>query len=178
MAAGIGSAVAVLIIVAHIGLLTMLSGMAAAGPQASGTGSPVECNSLEQTAVHYHVALRMHLHGTEKVVPARTGIRLTCLYWIHVHDRSGILHIEAPATKGDSAFHLGDVFAVWRRPLDDSHVGPYTLKAGERVEVYVDGVKWEGNPADVPLVDHRTIDVVVSPASGFVYHPFEWPDGF
>src|SRR3989304_3495456 len=50
-------------------------------------------------------------HGGEPVpVPEATGIRDNCIFWLHTHDSTGLLHIEAPEQR---AFTLGQFFAIW-----------------------------------------------------------------
>ncbi len=111
-------------------------------------------------------------------LPTRTGIKPSCLYWVHTHDRSGIVHIEAPAEHAHDVFHLADLFGVWRRPLDSSQVGDHKLASDEKLKVYLDGSAWDGAPGDVPMAEHRTIDIVVSRGAAFTYQAFAWPDGF
>jgi hypothetical protein len=161
---------------AFIGLL--VQGNQSGARAASGaTGSTrIECSPVESLDTHYHVALRIHQAGGVDVLPAYTGIGTTCLYWIHVHDNSGIVHIEAPAAYQDHVFVLADVFGVAGERLDASHLGS-TSYPGGGVAVYVDGKRWAHAPGALPLVDLETIDVV-APGESFSYRPFAWPGGF
>ncbi len=136
----------------------------------------IQCSPVESLATHYHVALLIHRGAGVNVLPAHTGINSDCLYWIHVHDDSGIVHVEAPAAYRDHVFVLADVFAVAKTRFDANHLGSDSFP-GRSLSVYVDGVKWSGKPGDVPLVDLQTIDVV-APGESFTYQPFDWPNGF
>ena len=44
-----------------------------------------------------------------------------CLYWLHTHDSTGVVHIESPVQRG---YTLGQFFDVWGRPLSATQVGP------------------------------------------------------
>jgi hypothetical protein len=170
-----GSLVGIAIVLLQVSLFRsgLLGSFGAAQPHTSTT---IQCSPAEALATHYHVALRLHEAGGTQVIPAGTGIEPSCYYWIHVHDDSGIVHVEAPAAYGDHVFVLGDVFSVARQPLDAHHLGNATYAIGT-VAVYVDGRRWSGAPGDVPLVDLRTIDVV-APGEPFTYQAFQWPSGF
>ena len=175
--AGLGSFLALVITAGHVLILAALTGVVSSPQAALGPGH-VRCNFLEQSAVHYHVAVRLHFEEQTRAVPARTGIKPACLYWVHTHDRSGIVHIEAPAEHGKDVFHLADLFAISRAPLDSTQVGNHLLTPDEKLTVYVEGERWNGEPGEVPFVEHQTIDVVVSRSADFVYESFEWPEDF
>jgi len=136
----------------------------------------ISCWPAEQLATHYHVALLIHREGRIDRLPGRTGIEATCIYWIHVHDDSGIVHVEAPASYANHVFVLGDAFAVARMALDAHHLGSATFPSG-RVAVYDNGVEFSGAPASQPLIEGDTIDVV-APGERYTYRPFDWPPGF
>jgi hypothetical protein len=136
----------------------------------------IQCSPVESLATHYHVALRLHRDGGTDVLPANTGINTFCLYWIHVHDGSGIVHVEAPAAYQDHTFVLADVFAVAKLRFDAGHLGSASYP-GRALSVYVDGGRWSGSPGAVPLVNLEAIDVV-TPGETFSYQPFAWPNGF
>jgi hypothetical protein len=178
LALGAGAVLGVLILAGQVLLIGQLFGNSSAPRSAStSTGTTrIQCSPVESLATHYHVALRIQRNGHTEVLPARTGINALCHYWIHVHDNSGIVHVEAPAQYQDHAFLLADAFSVARIRLDANHLGTATFSAGT-VAVYVDGARWSGKPGDVPLVDLQTIDVV-APGERFAYHPFNWPKGF
>jgi hypothetical protein len=144
-------------------------------PGTAGT-TRIQCSPFESLATHYHVALRIHRKGGVEVLPAGTGINALCLFWIHVHDDSGIVHIEAPAQYQGHVFLLADAFGVAKIRLDANHLGSAAYPGGG-VSVYVDGARWNGAPGAAPLVDLQTIDVV-APGEAFAYQPFSWPSGF
>lgn len=114
----------------------------------------VGCNVTEMSGVHIHARLTIAVHGKPVVVPANVGLvsiagTPVCLYWLHTHDETGLIHVEAPY----GSYTLGDFFAVWDRPLSRTQLGPYR----GRVSVSVNGVPFKGPPQTVPLVDGETI---------------------
>ena len=123
------------------------------------TGQPVGphhvgCNVNEIFTEHIHTQLTIE-HGGEKVtIPANVGLvtagyAVICIYWLHTHDDSGLIHIEAPGGN----FTLADFFAVWGEPLSPTRVGPYT----GHVRAYVDGAPYSGAPQNIPLRDGEQI---------------------
>lgn len=176
---GAGSVVGILILVGQLLLIGLIH---SAGPQparaaSGGSGTTqIECNPVESLATHYHVALRIHRDGRLDVLPAQTGIQLACIYWLHVHDNSGIVHIEAPAAYQDHVFVLADLFGVAKLRLDARHLGSTAFSSGS-VAVYTDGQRWAGAPEAAPLVASQTLDIV-APGEAFTYQPFTWPNGF
>ena len=47
-----------------------------------------------------------------------------CVYWMHTHDSSGIIHAE-PQTAGQT-FTLGQFFAIWGQPLSPTRAAAYS----------------------------------------------------
>ncbi len=103
---------------------------------------------------HIHAHLDIVYDGKNVTVPANIGMVQTsgillCIYWLHTHDDSGLIHIEAPGGN----FTLADFFAVWGEPLSGTRVGPYH---GE-VSANVNGAPYTGAPQSIPLADGETI---------------------
>lgn len=123
------------------------------------TGQPVgphrvECNVTEMAGEHLHPHLSIEHGGTAVPIPANIGIVQTagvvlCLYWLHTHDDSGTIHVEAPGGN----FTLADFFAVWGKPLSATQIGPYH----GRVRAYVNGAPYNGAPQSIPLLDGEQI---------------------
>ena len=149
---------------------------AKAGDAAIPGATVIHCTPVEQLATHYHFALLIHEDGRVVTLPAGTGIEPLCIYWIHVHDGSGIVHVEAPSAYQDHAFLLVDAFSVAGLRLDRHHLGGASFPGGE-VAVYDNGVRWTGEPGALPPKDLDTVDVV-APGQPYRYLPFGWPPGF
>ena len=127
----------------------------------------VQCDSGEHTRPddhHYHASLTILYQGQDVTVPANIGIPdgANCLYWLHTHDDTGLLHIEAPAAK-DKGFTLGQVFDIWGKKLSPTQVVDFKAGSGQEIVAYVDGQKYTGNPRDIVLKSHEQIVIEVTP---------------
>ncbi len=94
----------------------------------------------------------------------------SCFSWLHTHTQDGIIHVEAPVAR---TFTVGDLFAVWGQPLSSNQVDG----AQGPVYAYVDGVRYEGDPATIELRDRELIQLNVgidSPPP----QPFTWPPNY
>ena len=148
--------------------------------QNSGTKAvgAVECNAGEQLSTHYHSHLDIIQDGVQRSLPANIGITDTCLYWLHTHDSSGIIHIEAPADRKNHTFTLGDFFKVWSQPLDSKHVATFTLSSDQTLVAYVDGKIYSGDPSMIPLKSHSQIVLEIQPPAVDPPPTFTWPDQY
>ena len=135
----------------------------------------IVCEQNEGSANHFHVHLQLLNDGNEVTVPSDIGVRenLGCLYWLHTHDSTGIIHIESPDAK--KQFTLGQFFAVWGKNVSTTQAADLQVSSGNTLIVYVDGQKYSGNPADIVLKPHMLIAIEtgkdVTPA------PFQFPAG-
>ena len=150
------------------------------------SGDPVDgvaCNTGEQIAYHVHAHLAVYVNGQPRAIPYGIGIKQPvpeqtsagpfvvqgdCFYWIHVHDLSGVIHIESPTQR---TYTLGQFFDVWGQPLSSTQVGP----ASGPVTAFVNGAPYQGDPRSIPLTAHQVIQLdvgtVVSP------QPYRFPSG-
>ena len=58
---------------------------------------------------------------------------------------------------------LRDLFRSWGQPLSSRGVASFSAPGGDQVRVFVDGRRWRGPPAGVPLSVHSEIVVEVGP---------------
>jgi hypothetical protein len=58
---------------------------------------------------------------------------------------------------------LSDLFRAWGQPLSRRRLAAFRAPAGTRVAVFVDGRRWRGTPASVPLAVHSEIVLEVGP---------------
>jgi hypothetical protein len=142
-------------------------------PAGQPTGQPidaVECNVGEQLAFHIHAHLALFVDGAERAVPAFVGFYDNqCLYWLHSHDSSGIIHMEAPR---NTSFTLGQWFDIWGQPLSSTQVGP----AGGTVTSYVNGQRFSGDPRTIPLTAHAVIQLNVG--NDVAPKSYQFPEGY
>jgi hypothetical protein len=167
--------------------------LTAPGPSASNGvyGNGITCDTVgHDNEQHYHANVQIYINGKNEAVPANVGITTNsvgtaCLYWLHTHDTTGVVHIEAP--NGAGPFKLGDFFAVWNKtPTDTIPAGSPALTktsffglpidATHPLTVYVDGVKFTGDPATIVLKAHENIwleyGAPLAPPT-----PYSWPAG-
>jgi hypothetical protein len=145
----------------------------ASAPAATSNGARlidgIKCQP-EHLETHYHSHLELLRHGKPVKVPAYIGIdfKHQCLYWLHTHDATGIMHIESPDTR---TYTLGEFFDVWGQQLSPTHAAGLTGK----LKVFVGNREYSGNPRNIVLEPHELITIeqgkVVEPP------PFTFPPG-
>lgn len=118
----------------------------------------IPCQPGEALTYHVHAHLSILLDGVPQPVSAQVGIVRqspisACIYWMHTHDRTGVIHIEAPAPR---TFLLGSFFKVWGRPLDRSAVSTLTVPGGD-LTIFVDGQQYTGDPTQIELKAHTQV---------------------
>ncbi len=119
----------------------------------------IACGSQEYATLHVHTHLAIFYNGKQMQVPQFIGFAPSlaggCLYWIHTHDASGIIHIEAPdiSPPQGGPYTLAMLFDIWGQPLENDNVagliGP--------VAAYVNGAKYDGDLRGIPLRAHQQI---------------------
>lgn len=179
-----GAAVLAAIALVVVAVLALTGGRTTAQKVSSAaTGATVDgigCQASEQVAYHIHAHLAIYVSGSRQVVPAGIGIPGPqqvvdgfveggkCLYWLHTHDTTGVIHVESPAQR---VYTLGQFFDIWGRPLSGTQVGHAT----GHVTVFLDGRRFTGNPRSIKLTPHAVIQLdvgkVVPP------QPFTFPAG-
>jgi hypothetical protein len=121
----------------------------------------IKCDQTEHFNFHYHAHLDIFVHGFSYLLPAGIGIKPPeCIYWLHTHDSSGIIHIESPENK---TFTLGQFFDVWGQKFDNYQL--FDMKADNSTDraltAYVNGTEIKGTSyRDIPLANHEEITIV------------------
>jgi hypothetical protein len=138
----------------------------------------IQCNPGEQLSTHYHAHLTILLNGNPVTVPGQIGITSDCIYWMHTHDNSGVLHIEAPANQKDRTFTLGDFFAVWNQPLSATQVATINLSADQKLVAYVDGKPYTGDPKKIVLKSHTEVVLEITPPTVEPPPGFTWTSDY
>lgn len=123
----------------------------------------IPCQANEGVVLHTHSHLSLFYRGTQVQIPAFIGMAPTatggCLYWLHTHDPSGVIHVEAGDVDAPNGgpFTLGMFFDIWGQPLTRSQVGPFK---GD-VTAFVNGAPYTGPLANIPLRSHELITLEV-----------------
>jgi hypothetical protein len=155
----VGALVVLLVLCAGVAYLYFTT--APSGPQKVAN---ISCDATEQVAHHYHAHLTILYEGNEVNVPANTGITKSCLYWMHTHDATGVIHIEAPKSQANRAFTLGDFFAVWGQPLSKTQVATLKVTGDQKLLVYVDGtLQPDQDPSKIVLKNHTQVVLEFTP---------------
>jgi hypothetical protein len=132
-------------------------------------------------AIHAHAHLDVFVNGKPVEVPAGIGIDITdpgvkkfedpggtgyggielcdkpCISPLHTHDTTGVLHTEAPEAETNS---LGEFFVEWDVRLDERCVGGF-CEPEAPIAVFVDGERYDGDPAGIELSNEREIAIVI-----------------
>lgn len=123
------------------------------------TVSGIPCGVGEQLTYHIHAHISLFVNGEQIAIPLGIGIGSTrdnraCFYWLHTHDATGIVHVEAPRT---SSFTLGQFFDIWGQPLSSENI------AGFRgaVTAYVNGTRYQGDLRVISFASHMQINLQV-----------------
>jgi hypothetical protein len=144
----------------------------------------ITADPVERVAFHIHAHLQIYVSGQQRAIPGGIGIVPpyqiqpgadgpfvpggTAFYWLHTHDRTGVIHIESPVRR---AYTLGEFFDLWGQPLGADQVGP----AHGVVIAVVNGTRFSSDPRGIPLHAHNVIQLSVGPA--VTLHPYVFPQG-
>jgi hypothetical protein len=113
--------------------------------------------------------LEVFARGRVVIVPPGVGIALPrrqvgaavhggrCSYPLRTTDPTGVIRYRP-----GRGLELGDVFAVWGQALTPRRLCGFRSRAG--VRVYLDGRRWAGAPAALPLRRHEEIVVEIGRA--------------
>jgi hypothetical protein len=160
-------AVVVLAVVAFTGRQT--TAQPVHGMATGATVDGIQCQTSEQVAYHIHAHLAIYASGDPQTVPAGIGIPGgKCLYWLHTHDATGVIHVESPAQR---AYTLGQFFDIWGQPLSTTQVG----RATGNVTVFLNGKRFSGDPRSIKLTPHALIQLDVGKV--VPTQPFTFPAG-
>ena len=137
----------------------------------------MQCNAMEQLQYHIHAHLDIFVNGQLIYIPPQIGIvDDKCIYWLHTHDGTGIIHIESPVKR---EFTLGQFFEVWKSKLNNPKTFDDILGGKLIPTVYVSGNKASNNVnyKDVKLNAHDEIVVVYGTPPKSIPSKYSFPEG-
>ncbi len=145
----------------------------------------VYCDQLEQTAYHHHVLLTIYIDGQQASVPAGVGIAgdpssPTCYYYLHTHDTSGIVHIEAP---NGVNYTLKDFLDIWQNfaGTSSSITYPSQLASSSGWTVYINGKKVNEDFSHVDISSnqawHELITIMYNSPNAKPVTTYSWQPG-
>ena len=116
----------------------------------------VSCQSTEQGGTHIHAHVTMYVNGTKTALPANIGIApdSSCLYWLHTHDDTGVIHIEAP--EGVSVT-FGNFLHIWEQRFQQLGYPSQLSPGATGWQVYINGKPFSGDFRTIPLQSHTLI---------------------
>jgi hypothetical protein len=115
----------------------------------------VPCQSADPSGIHIHAHVTIYINGKRIPIPAHIGIAAdgSCLYWLHTHDASGIIHIEAPV---GSSFTFGNFLDIWRQQFQQlGYPSQFSDPVGW--QAFVEGNVVTSAVQDIPLESHAVI---------------------
>jgi hypothetical protein len=168
-----------------IGMIAIIGGVSiyyAKGPHqaliqsAASVIDGIGCNPMEQAVFHIHAHLDIIINGVYFLVPSQIGIPGNCFYWLHTHDESGIIHIEAPMHRD---FTLGQFFDIWNMKLGNSQIFNYVTNTNNPLNVYINGTKVPDgtNYRDIKLHAHDEIAIVYGTPPSTIPASYTFPEG-
>lgn len=137
-------------------------------PHASSGIDGVQCSAEEQAAFHIHTHLDVFVDGQSYIVPADIGIKNNCLYWLHTHDATGIIHIESPV---ETTYRLGQFLDIWGNSTAD-RAQPRGLPTA-----YVNGNLFSGDYKSIQLNAHDEIALIYGTAPSSIPSSYNFPSG-
>ncbi|GAB3418715.1 hypothetical protein NX774_04125 [Massilia agilis] len=149
----------------------------AAWPVWWGTGKTVDTvQCLLNGNWHKHMLISIYKDGKRLGFPDGIGrVHAGCYhaYEMHVHDVTGIIHMEADAPRN---YNLGNWFSLWGQPLGRDNTaglaGPVRFYIIENGKI----TRYDGDPHDIAMVAHREI-LIVSGSTLSVVPKYQWPLG-
>ncbi|HYZ51199.1 MAG TPA: hypothetical protein VE593_09955 [Nitrososphaeraceae archaeon] len=139
----------------------------------------IECNANEQFLFHIHAHLNIFVNGQLMYVPPQIGIiPEKCIYWLHTHDETGIIHIESPIKRD---FTLGQFFDLWKKKLENPQIfdNIFNEKGSSMPQIYINGNKLPNgtNYRDVKLHAHDEIALVYGTSPSHIPSRYDFPQG-
>lgn len=135
---------------------------------ASASIDGIECNTNEFSVLHNHAHLDLYVNGNQMTVPERIGVvDNKCLYWMHTHDTSGVIHIESPKSR---EFTVGQFLSIWKTS------GDFPV-SGAVPKIFVNGQAMNTNLDDTRIKEHDEIAIVYGNPPSVVPPYYQFKEG-
>lgn len=172
---GIYGGAALLVILLILAVVHFATAARALAPADGSTVDGIGCIGHETLAVHYHADLQIYVNGQAQTIPAGMGIvapddpqygpHLTtngatvCLYSLHTHDSTGVIHIESPDNR---PYTLGQLFDIWGQPLSRTQVEQHMVDSSHKLVVDIFDANgrltvYTSDPRNIRFASHETI---------------------
>ena len=149
----------------------------------SSTNAPVindiSCDTMEHFNKHVHAHLDIFINGKAYTIPSNIGIIPNqCIYWLHTHDDTGVIHIESPKER---TFTLGELFDIWGEKLSNSRIFDNTIGEGSNstLNAYVNGMQVEAGTdiRHIPINAHDEIAIIYGKPPDSIPSSYKFPEG-
>jgi hypothetical protein len=149
----------------------------------SSTNAPVindiSCDTMEHFTMHIHAHLDIFINGEAYPIPSNIGIIPNqCIYWLHTHDDTGVIHIESPENR---TFTLGEFFDIWGENLSNSQIFDNAVGEGNNniFNVYVNGKQVDAGTdfRQVPINTHDEIALVYGKPPDSIPSSYKFQEG-
>ena len=139
----------------------------------------ITCDKKEHFVSHIHTHLNIFMNGKEFVVPSNIGIIPdNCIYWMHTHDDTGVIHIESP---DDRTFTLGQFFQIWGETFNNNQIFDKLVdnNTNNTLNVYVNGKKVDSKTdyRQIPLNGHDEIVIIYGKPPNSIPSNYKFPEG-
>jgi hypothetical protein len=120
---------------------------------------------------HVHAHLAIIKNGQWLALPQQIGTLSQCYYEMHTHDRTGIIHIEAPSVK---SYTLGQFFDIWGQPLTSTNVAGVTGDVVAYINDNGDVRRYMGDLRNISLISHRAITLQIGTPAVSTLATYSW----
>ena len=152
-ATGIAATIAIIVI-----LVVYFSENSSSTNMMSNVIQGVQCEPLEGTLFHIHAHLDLFVNEKIVTIPAGIGIKPNeCLYWLHTHDATGVIHIESPQQMG---FTLGQFIEVWDNTAGISPKFGELTNSNKDLKIFVNGTEIHDTFDKIMISAHDEIVIV------------------
>ena len=132
----------------------------------------IACQTNEQLAYHIHAHVSIYINGKLVSIPQGVGIATdgSCLYWLHTHDTTGVIHIESPTQKN---YTLGNFFDEWSQRFSSlSYPSELDLTSGW--QIWVNGKPYSGDFRNIQLTAHELITLAYNSPNAKPDKTYSW----
>jgi hypothetical protein len=141
-----------------------------------GTGADVDgitCAPSMVETYHVHAHLTVIYNGQWLQMPENVGITPSCYYEVHMHDHTGIIHIESPVVRH---YTLGEFFDIWGEPLTNTNVAGITGNIVAYINDNGEARRYMGDLRAIELTSHRDITLQIGTPAMTSLPTYTWAD--
>jgi hypothetical protein len=123
----------------------------------------IQCDKIEHLVFHNHTKLVVKIQNKTQNIPGGLGIiPNNCIFWLHTHDGSGIIHIESPLKQ---TYTLGQFLNVWKTFDNSSFINNLSaVSSNNAINIFSNGVAIDPSSIDfnsIPLKDKSIITMEI-----------------